>query len=367
MTRRHLMLWLLIAALAVPLSGAIPIQASSRHWALTAWALDTIKRRSVATYSIRVAAPPLDDARLQVKGAALYERNCLPCHGSPETSPPPIPHGMTPHPPDLRAHVPRWKPRELFYIVKHGIKFTGMPAWPALERDDEIWAVVAFLRRLPDLGAAAYGEMARGDGDDDVPVSTAGPAGASPEYRRCAPCHGADGLGRRGAFPRLAGQHREYLMLALEAYRKGRRHSGVMTPVAADLSATTMRDVVGYYAGLPPADASGRHEPPSRGAAIAHEGVAAQDVPACRECHGPGPARNPAYPALAGQPAEYLVQQLELLAEGRRGGSAFEHVMRPIASRLTAAQRVDVATFYASFGDGRRTVTAPAGGQRSGQ
>jgi cytochrome c553 len=73
--------------------------------------------------------------------------------------------------------------------------------------------------------------------------------------------------------------------------------------------------------------------PNSRGANIATTGIPARQVPACLECHGPD--RNPAYPLLAGQPADYLVEQLLLFAEGRRGGSQFAPIMEGIAPRLT--------------------------------
>ena len=66
---------------------------------------------------------------------------------------------MTPHPPDLTSTIPGYEPEELFYVVKHGVKFTGMPAWPALQRDDEVWAMVAFLQILPRLNRAAYREL----------------------------------------------------------------------------------------------------------------------------------------------------------------------------------------------------------------
>ena len=55
--------------------------------------------------------------------------------------------------------VSRWNPEELLYLVKHGIKFTGMPAWTALQRDDEVWAVVAFLRALPGMDADDYARL----------------------------------------------------------------------------------------------------------------------------------------------------------------------------------------------------------------
>ena len=62
---------------------------------------------------------------------------------------------MLPSPPDLAVAMRPWKERELFWIVKHGFKYTGMPGWVALEREDEIWAVVAFLKKMPTLAPIA--------------------------------------------------------------------------------------------------------------------------------------------------------------------------------------------------------------------
>ena len=213
--RRYLAWTILVVAGAglTLTSGIIPIKASSGHWRVTAWFLDFAKRRSVATHSIGISVPPLDDPSLILKGAGHYETGCRPCHGSPAASPPLVPRRMTPHPPDLGRQVSRWEPAELFSIVKHGIKFTGMPAWPAPGRDDEVWAVVAFLRTLPKLDAMSYSAMVFVQADPARHVHQAGePAAvassiASVAAARCARCHGPDGQGRDGsAFPRLAGQ-----------------------------------------------------------------------------------------------------------------------------------------------------------------
>lgn len=58
---------------------------------------------------------------------------------------------MLPPPPNLARSMRPWSDAELFWIVKHGIKYTGMPGWVALERGDEIWAVAAFLREMPSI------------------------------------------------------------------------------------------------------------------------------------------------------------------------------------------------------------------------
>jgi cytochrome c553 len=315
----------MLAPIALILSGVIAIKASSGHWRVTAWLLDLAKRRSVATHAIGIEAPPLDRPALIDLGSAHYDSGCRPCHGVPFSPPPMIHSRMTPHPPDLGRQVGRWKPQELFYIVKHGIKFTGMPAWPSTARDDEIWAVVAYLQSLP---------RRRMPPPPAGPLPAEGPARLAAE--RCARCHGIDGrAGVAGTVPRLAGQRVDYLRLALDAYAFRTRHSGIMGPIAASLDEESKQTLASYYARLdPPALTDASAEAGSAG--VVWRGDPARDVPACIECHGAAAIdRNPAYPRLAGQTQEYLLLQLELLASGRRGGSAFAPVMREIASRLT--------------------------------
>jgi cytochrome c553 len=349
-----------VGGFLVAASGIIPVKASSGHWSITAWLLHFAMRRSVATHTLGLEAPPLDDSQLVLKGAGHYETGCRPCHGGPDLRPPRVAQAMTPHPPHLPPQIPRWSPEELFYVVKHGVKFTGMPAWPAQLRDDEVWAVVAFLRTLPDLTAGEYRQLVHGETPQHgqtAPIQ--GLAGVSPASRtvaaNCDRCHGADGGGRGGsAFPKLAGQRPTYLFAALRAYAGGERHSGIMQPISAPLSLETMREIAQHYARLPaPVSAPPRQYPFTaieRGRLIASRGIPRQRVPACAACHGPSAApRNPHYPLLAGQYADYLVLQLTLFQQRRRGGSAYAHLMSPVASRLTPGQMRDVALYYESL------------------
>ena len=154
---------LAVGGVLVAASGIVPIKASSGHSPITAWFLHFAMRRSVATHTLGLQAPALDEPRLVLQGAGHYETGCRPCHGSPDLPLPRIMQQMTPHPPSLPPLISTWKPAELFYIVKHGVKFTGMPAWPAQQRDDEVWAMVAFLRTLPDLPAEAYRRLVHGE------------------------------------------------------------------------------------------------------------------------------------------------------------------------------------------------------------
>jgi cytochrome c553 len=260
--------------------------------------------------------------------------------------------------------APGYEPAELFYIVKHGVKFTGMPAWPAPTRDDEVWAMVAFLRRLPGLEPEAYRQLVPRQGRLDAAAmpleDLSGPTAAlSPLVERCAVCHGADGLGRgAGAFPRIAGQRRQYLLNALQAYARGDRHSGLMQPVAQGLRPAETALLADYFSRLPSGHvaAAGPHasaaaDPAAveRGARIAQRGIPERGVPACLECHGPrsGPI-NPAYPLLDGQYRAYLELQLRLFRADQRGGSPFAHLMRRVAATLPPESIPDVAAYYAA-------------------
>lgn len=346
----------MVAAAMMVISGIVPVRASSGHWRITAAFLDFAKTRSVSTHSWGIEAPPLDDEALILRGAGQYESACLPCHGGPGRTLPPVMAAMTPPPPALADRLTRWAPEELFSIVKHGIKFTGMPGWPAQQRDDEVWAMVAFLRRMPQLDAAAYRRLAYGGADPpadappDLPVTASQPPPAVVRTA-CGRCHGLDGTGRGpGAFPSLAGQRAEYLYASLRAFANRNRFSGIMSAVAATLDDEAMRTVAAYYAGLPPRGGDGSDEPSvARGAAIASRGVPERDIPACVECHGPTDRpKNPAYPRLAGQHVGYLAQQLQLLQQRRRGGSPRVTLMHVFVDRLRADDIRDVTRYYAS-------------------
>ena len=340
--------------------GLAPIKASSGHWTITAALLNFTMRRSVIMHSLGIETPPLNDRALVLKGAGHYEIGCSPCHGSPALRQPVIVLAMTPHPPELSKEIPKWRPRELFYIVKHGVKFTGMPAWPAQERDDEVWAMVAFLRTLPKLNAAEYQRLIRDDAGTSGANATTGILSRPTDVARlvndnCSMCHGSDGGGRdSSAFPRIAGQNHNYFYLSMQAYARGKRNSGIMEPIAAAMPDETMRDLARYYAERKQAASSQQRARDAatiaRGKQIAEQGIPSQRVPICAECHGPGPdRRNPNYPELAGQYAEYLVLQLTLFKKQQRGGTANAHLMRRVAHGLTAEQMRDVASYYESL------------------
>lgn len=334
-------------------AGLIPIAASSGHWPITAWFLHFTMRQSVQTRTLgNASAPALDRPVVWVKGAKHFAARCASCHGAPGRAPDGIFQHMTPHPPDLSTRIGKWEPDELFWIVKHGVKFTGMPAWPALDRDDEVWAMVGFLVRLPRMTPVEYERVT-----DPPPSGASLPGPLNGAVREllddCVRCHGADGSGgASGAFPRLANQSRAYLEASLEAYAEARRHSGIMQPAAAALNPEQRRQIALYYAQASAPLPSSPTLPGSaeEGKRLARRGVPEKGIPSCVHCHGPASVpRNPFYPKLAGQHAAYLVLQMELFKKGQRGGTPFAPIMHENVDRITASQIRDLASYYAAL------------------
>ena len=165
----------------------------------------------------------------------------------------------------------------------------------------------------------------------------------------CARCHGRDGTGRGvGAFPKLAGQSENYLLATLQAYAHGARRSGIMQPAAAKLSEPEMRQLARHYADAGSLASDGSGGSNAYGEQIARQGAPNEGIPACVTCHEPAGKRYPAYPALRGQTADYLAQQLRLFKAGIRGGTAYAHIMATIAGRMSDAQILAVAGYFGS-------------------
>ncbi len=344
------------AGLALAVSGLVSIAASAGHWDLTAWFLHATMQRAVAVQSALTEPPPdLDDVALIQRGAGHYQNGCAPCHGAPGVPQGAVVLSMTPEPPYLPPRIPTWEKDELHWIVLHGIKYSGMPAWATQERPAEPWSVVAFLLQLPGMDAATYRDLAYGPALDAAPPADAPPAIAEVLTGECARCHGYDGQGRgTGAAPKIGGQKETYLYASLQAYAGAHRYSGIMQPQAKGLDDSTLKALARHYtaaeAPAPPADPI-EADPDllAEGETIAKQGVVADGVPACVACHGPNaPRRHPLYPNLAGQHADYLQTQLHLWREGGRGGTPFAHLMTAAAKRMSDRQIEAVAAWYAS-------------------
>jgi mono/diheme cytochrome c family protein len=124
---------------------------------------------SVRAHAKGITAPPLDDPRMIMDGFRHYREMCVDCHLAPGIDSTEISEGLMPRPPRLQQEVEEWTPEELFWVTKNGVKLTGMPAWGPTHSDARMWAIVAFLEKLPHLTAEQYQEMDRTAGaqEDD--------------------------------------------------------------------------------------------------------------------------------------------------------------------------------------------------------
>lgn len=318
--------------------GIINIGASTGHWAITDKVLHWSMRNAVRTQSALSVDEPAVDPSGIVSAAGHYAASCAFCHGAPGEPLPPAMQSATPPAPDLRRTAHTWSDRQLHWIVKHGVKFTAMPAWPAQQRDDEVRRMAAFVRLLPAMSPATYRALAYGPEGRVVGGRALTLADALPD---CARCHGADGRGRgQPDIPILGGQRPAYLLASLEGYAAGRRHSAVMQTAAVRVGREGRAALARHYAALPGLAAPQAPPPPARteaerlAARVVASGLREANLPACASCHS-GRGR-PSYPVLAGQKAPYLAQRLHLW----RGEPGVVEAKRPNEPMAVIARRI---------------------------
>ncbi|HVR11588.1 MAG TPA: cytochrome c [Thermoanaerobaculia bacterium] len=145
------------AAAGFTYSGLFDVSAirPEPHW--RAQLFKTVKDRSIDR---RVATsplpPPLTDPKLISTGQIQVSAMCVVCHGAPGVPKSEIGKGLNPEAPSLSTIAKEQSPARLFWVVKNGIKMTGMPAFGTTQSEPQIWAMVAFLKQLPRLDAQHY-------------------------------------------------------------------------------------------------------------------------------------------------------------------------------------------------------------------
>ncbi|HVW94161.1 MAG TPA: c-type cytochrome [Devosia sp.] len=183
-------------------------------------------------------------------------------------------------------------------------------------------------------------------------------AGAQLAGDVCAACHGADGLGQDGSFPRLTHQSAEAIYKQLQDYKSGARlggRSATMAGIAQSLTDQQIADLAAYYAGLGKPFAA--HPVLSMTPSIIHlaqQGDPHRALPACDSCHGDARDRPREAPVLWDQYSSYIEQELQLFASGERSNDDYGR-MRDIAKRLTPEEISGLAIYYGVVG-----ITAPA-------
>lgn len=148
--------------LAIVLVATI-VLAGAGLWALSQWSLAAleepgaleryaavkVKRWQIARAARGIAAPASKDERAIATGGMQFRADCAVCHGSDGRTPTEIGRWMSPRAPDLAtAEVQAWSDAELFWIIKNGIKMTGMPGFGRMHPDQRIWELVHYVRQI---------------------------------------------------------------------------------------------------------------------------------------------------------------------------------------------------------------------------
>lgn len=143
-----------VAGAGVVMTGAVSVAADEPHGEAVFGFFELARSRAVAASAAGIDVPVLDDDERVRRGAGNYAAMCVSCHLRPGSGPTELSEGLYPVPPDLTAAAP--DPAVAFWTIKHGIKGSGMPAWGKSMADEHIWDMVAFLQRMPSMGAEQY-------------------------------------------------------------------------------------------------------------------------------------------------------------------------------------------------------------------
>jgi len=150
-----LVLFVLVLGGGLAALGAFNVAADEPAGAFAEMVLPFVRDRAIDSRADDIQVPKLDDPAMIAEGAEHYSAMCTGCHLAPGMAENEMRPGMNPKPPML-ARVPAEEPAEQFWIVKHGIEMTGMPAWGVTHSDAEIWNIVAFLQKLPAMTPEQY-------------------------------------------------------------------------------------------------------------------------------------------------------------------------------------------------------------------
>ena len=164
-------------------SGIYNVAADVPHYKVTFLLLDEARESSVAFHSKGIVPPSLEGDKLVNVGLPHFHETCRLCHGAPGAHSAEFAVGLYPVPPSLVSDDVQHdlSDAELFWVVKSGLKMTGMPSFGKTYSEEQIWGIVAFLRRLPKLAPEEYGamlktEMERNGGKEGQELEHKGPS-----------------------------------------------------------------------------------------------------------------------------------------------------------------------------------------------
>jgi len=139
-------------------SGIYNVSAMVPHWSITFDILEEARDQSISYHSKGIVAPSLNDPKMEDAGFHHFQDTCRLCHGAPGIASSEFAQGLYPSPPDLASSDlhQEMNDSEIFWIIKNGLKMTGMPSFGVTHSDQEIWDIVAFIDRLSTLQPDQY-------------------------------------------------------------------------------------------------------------------------------------------------------------------------------------------------------------------
>lgn len=184
-TRHIVTVTLVLAVLAAGLgafvwSGVYNIGADDPHYKPTTMLLTQLRERSIDARSRNLQIPRLDDPARIRQGAANYNSMCAGCHLAPGGEATEISQGLYPAPPGL-DQLAKLGPAHAFWVAKHGLKMSGMPAWGVTMYDAALWDIVAAFPAMSSMTPAQYEAMIAGVEESGQKNPEPGPDGASPD------------------------------------------------------------------------------------------------------------------------------------------------------------------------------------------
>ena len=150
---------LAVICLIVVYTGAFNVAATAEHQSITRWAFDTTFHNSVELRAADVVAPEKISPAMVTAGASAYKSMCQHCHAGPGAEREDWASGMRPRPPHLTEVAAGWELNQIYWIAKHGLKMTGMPAFGPTHDDQTLWGIAAFVKELPAMTPERYAEM----------------------------------------------------------------------------------------------------------------------------------------------------------------------------------------------------------------
>ncbi|MCE5994561.1 c-type cytochrome [Pseudomonas sp. KCA11] len=205
-----------VAVLGAAYSGLVNVGADDPHFPAVHAFLAMARERSIAVRARDIEVPDLKDEALIRTGAGNYNAMCIGCHLAPGVENTELSQALYPSPPNLARSGISGDPAAAFWIIKHGIKASGMPAWGKSMGDEYIWGIVAFLDQLPQLNAQQYKTMVTASGGHQH-------GGGESEMHNHEGQHGDNVPDHHGEHASGAGHHDEGHSKA-HTHRDGKQH-----------------------------------------------------------------------------------------------------------------------------------------------